>query len=467
MRKLAFSSLLILSLLALLFPAQAIYDGTSALGSKYVLTIASVKEARTPFCTASMLTDRIVVTAAHCMAKDQGVYPELRFKTSDIYVTQPGVDVNTDDINTRVKVLKVVFKPGYKNLWKPEINEQSTQRDDIAFLFLEEPLVANYSIKVATINEIEEFVRSGSDVIHYGYGLQKVNVQDGQPHTLKLKAVAGYPTKLDLNPQNRFNTTTAMFSKEDGRALCPGDSGGPWYGEIGGEIKILAVTVAASGCRAEPPYNGSTLGTLISPYLDFMNQEWIKFLAEESTLKAEMYEATHRFEIAQKNGTLIISTGCHASGINAELQINSGNDWQVVATSQGMVASDKSCPNTHPSTPWTVADIPDKSLVRWRYWSPGNWDVLGNAFIYSKPVLISASQSASPTPSPTPTQIIAPSPTPTPSPSPTISNSSASPKVTAKPANPSKKTITCIRGKTIKKITAVLPRCPSGYKLKS
>ena len=452
-----------------LLPAQAIYDGTSALGSKYVLTIASVKEARTPFCTASMLTDRIVVTAAHCMAKDQGVYPELRFKTSDIYVTQPGVDVNTDDVNTRVKVLKVVIKPGYKNLWKPEVDEQSTQRDDIAFLFLEEPLVANYSVQVASVEEIEAFVKSGGDVIHYGYGLQKVNVQDGQPHTLKLKALAGYPTKIDLNPKNRFNTSTAMFSKEDGRALCPGDSGGPWYGEIGGTIKILAVTVAASGCRAEPPYNGSTLGTLISPYLDFMNEEWIKFLAEESKLKAEIYEATHRFEIAQKNGTLIISTGCHASGISAELQINSGDSWSVVAPSYGMVASEKSCPNTHPSTPWTVADIPDKSLIRWRYWSPGNWDVLGNAFIYSKPVLISASPSPSstPTPTPTPTPIALPSPSPTPTPTTTIANPITSAKATSNSATPSKKTITCVRGKSSKKITAIHPRCPSGYKLKS
>jgi hypothetical protein len=42
-----------------------------------------------------------------------------------------------------------------------------------------------------------------------------------------------------------------------------------------------------------------------------------------------------------------------------------------------------------------------------------------------------------------------------------------SPAVTTSPkATPKKKTITCQKGKTIKKITAVAPRCPSGFKLK-
>jgi hypothetical protein len=46
-------------------------------------------------------------------------------------------------------------------------------------------------------------------------------------------------------------------------------------------------------------------------------------------------------------------------------------------------------------------------------------------------------------------------PTPTPSASPT-----------AKPAA-KKITITCVKGKTSKKVTAVAPKCPSGFKKKS
>jgi hypothetical protein len=46
--------------------------------------------------------------------------------------------------------------------------------------------------------------------------------------------------------------------------------------------------------------------------------------------------------------------------------------------------------------------------------------------------------------------------TPTPTPTPTASNKPVIKKVT----------ITCIKGKTSKKVTAVKPKCPAGYKKK-
>jgi hypothetical protein len=52
----------------------------------------------------------------------------------------------------------------------------------------------------------------------------------------------------------------------------------------------------------------------------------------------------------------------------------------------------------------------------------------------------------------------APAPTPTPTPTPTPA---AEVKVATK-----KITITCIKGKTTKKVTAVKPKCPTGYKKK-
>jgi hypothetical protein len=52
-------------------------------------------------------------------------------------------------------------------------------------------------------------------------------------------------------------------------------------------------------------------------------------------------------------------------------------------------------------------------------------------------------------------------PTPSASPTPT-----PSPVATVKPVAAKKKTITCIKGKTSKKVTAVNPKCPTGYKKK-
>jgi hypothetical protein len=64
-----------------------------------------------------------------------------------------------------------------------------------------------------------------------------------------------------------------------------------------------------------------------------------------------------------------------------------------------------------------------------------------------------------------------PAPVATPTPSPTATQTPppaqvAAPTVISKPALAKKTTITCVKGKTTKKVTAVKPKCPTGYKKK-
>jgi hypothetical protein len=69
-------------------------------------------------------------------------------------------------------------------------------------------------------------------------------------------------------------------------------------------------------------------------------------------------------------------------------------------------------------------------------------------FTFSSPTLkVKFSQAAE--------QVVTPSPTATPSPS-----------ASAKAATPKKISITCVKGKTTKKVTAIKPTCPTGYKKK-
>ena len=75
---------------------------------------------------------------------------------------------------------------------------------------------------------------------------------------------------------------------------------------------------------------------------------------------------------------------------------------------------------------------------------------------------------ATPTPTPTPVATATPTPTPTPTPSETASATptpTPTPTVvaTVKPAA-KKTTITCVKGKKTKKVTAIKPKCPKGYK---
>lgn len=87
-----------------------------------------------------------------------------------------------------------------------------------------------------------------------------------------------------------------------------------------------------------------------------------------------------------------------------------------------------------------------------------------NGFTYSEPtVRIKLKQDPVPvvTPTPTPTPSPTASATPTPTPSPVATRAAATSKVTL---SSKKTTITCSKSGKIKKVTAVKPKCPSGFK---
>jgi hypothetical protein len=84
-------------------------------------------------------------------------------------------------------------------------------------------------------------------------------------------------------------------------------------------------------------------------------------------------------------------------------------------------------------------------------------------FTFSAPrIQVKLTQAVAPAPSPS----SSPSATPSASPEPAVSSTTTpSTEATTKPIS-KKITITCVKGKIIKKVTAVSPKCPAGYKKK-
>lgn len=91
------------------------------------------------------------------------------------------------------------------------------------------------------------------------------------------------------------------------------------------------------------------------------------------------------------------------------------------------------------------------------------WLMLGAyGFTFSSPTLqVRLKQEKAVVPSPSPSASPSASPTPSASPSSTASPQ-ASPATS--PASASKATITCVKGKSVKKVTAEKPKCPKGFK---
>jgi hypothetical protein len=80
-----------------------------------------------------------------------------------------------------------------------------------------------------------------------------------------------------------------------------------------------------------------------------------------------------------------------------------------------------------------------------------------NGFTFSSPVIQVKLTQEAPAPTPTPTPIATQAPAPV---------ESAAPAPTLKPVMAKKIAITCVKGKLVKKVSAVKPKCPAGYKKK-
>ena len=265
----------------LLFPSTSnaveIPGGTSAIGSNRVLTLAIGINARQPFCSMAMITDVIVVTAAHCLAKNKTDDGTLWNPLETLYVTQPGVDVKVDDVSTRVKVKRVFFPVKYEAFFDSSIGDLRGAQNDIVFLFLEKPLVPGYKIPVASESEFQLIQTSGFLVDHFGYGLQNEKGADGKPYTLSSTTrVRKYAFEQD---------PTQLISGDYGfPSVCAGDSGGPVYGTFNGTYKIIAVVNGGGGCFPKLGPTSGAYSRAIYPYLDAALSEWKKIEAADKAI---------------------------------------------------------------------------------------------------------------------------------------------------------------------------------------
>ena len=95
--------------------------------------------------------------------------------------------------------------------------------------------------------------------------------------------------------------------------------------------------------------------------------------------------------------------------------------------------------------------------------SNGWLNLSARGFTFSSPTIQVKLTQEAPAPAPTPTPTPTPTPIATQAPAPV---ESAAPAPTLKPVMAKKIAITCVKGKLVKKVSAVNPKCPAGYKKK-
>ena len=95
-----------------LTPARAVLGGALDIGDSRVVSIVRPQESPRNGCTGSLIAPQIVVSAAHCLVANGVVIPGETYIPTDLWVAQPGVDLNVDDVNTRVRIMEAVVTAG-------------------------------------------------------------------------------------------------------------------------------------------------------------------------------------------------------------------------------------------------------------------------------------------------------------------------------------------------------------------
>jgi Trypsin len=302
------------------YSAGAIYGGSLSIGDTRVVKIWDDENFQGG-CSAALLTPQIVISAAHCTDANTP-HQGMAYETSAFipekqwWASPPGVDASVVDLSTRVKIVKGYITKGYKNLL-PCTPSGCTQIDDIVFYILEKPLVASYSIRIATEADVAKIKQQKMVVTHIGYGLQgdvksSQNV-DGKPYKIP-GTVLNEIVRIG-NPEKSTNKIIRIMQSKT-QSLCPGDSGSPVYVNINGVEKNLAVQFSGRGlCVNEAPGEVPlALNTLVYPYIDLLRSEP---LAASLIAKYDIDVAADKAAAARKATSITCVKGKLTKKVNA------------------------------------------------------------------------------------------------------------------------------------------------------
>jgi hypothetical protein len=279
MRKSAWTILCALTLSIWASPinsAQAVHGGESALGDPRVVAIIGWYENGQAGCTGALVAPRIVMTSAHCLARNpmDGKYPSyktalpktglLSSTDAPVWVSAPGVIVAPGNIGAKEKARGIAQFPSPMYRDGGAIDGDPSKlygpMYDFGIIILDKPL-STKTYRIATVEELRELVNSNGTVTEIGCGLTSHEEAIGKAQRDGIPRKIETTVRSDLILGNNKELYTVwpelmllQTKHKKGEYTCGGDSGIPAWFEKNGEWIYIGAAGAGMGpeCGSAP-----------------------------------------------------------------------------------------------------------------------------------------------------------------------------------------------------------------------